>query len=111
MKTFNRIELIGFIMNDPTVKNHENGSRSCVLTMKTIEYYKETTDKQYHQLVFWNGVSEKLTEIVRKGDCLFIYGKLRYTRVKVGDGIFVDKPEIVIEGWTNLSNIENKEVD
>lgn len=110
MKTFNRIELIGFIVNDPVLKNYDNGSRSCHLVMKTIEYHKNGSDKHYHQLVFWNGVSEKIDEIVSKGDCLFIYGKLKYNKIKIDDNVSVDKPYIEVSGWTNLSNI-SKEVD
>lgn len=97
-------------MNDPTIKNYDNGSKSGHLTLKTIEYYKDISDKQFHQLVFWNGISEKLAEIVKKGDCLFVHGKLRYKKVKT-DGIQVDKVEIVVEGWTNLSTIDTKEGD
>lgn len=108
MKTFNRIELIGFVMNNPEIKLHENGSKSVSLTLKTIEYYKETSNKQFHQLVFWNGLCERIEEILFKGDILFVVGKLKYRKTQAklenGETKTFYQSEIIVDEWTNLSS-------
>jgi len=73
----NLVVLIGNIGADPELK--EAGAHKVVsLQMATTEKIQGTEKTQWHKLVFWNKGAELVTEYLKKGDKIYIRGKLQY---------------------------------
>jgi single-strand DNA-binding protein len=92
MLNLNRVELLGNIASDPTVRSLQDG-RVCNLRIATNETWKDKdagerrSKAQFHNLTIWN---EKLVDFVekhvRKGDYMFVQAKLEHTTsAKDGD--------------------------
>lgn len=85
MLSLNRVELLGNIASDPTVRSLQDG-RVCNLRIATNETWKDKdtgerrSKAQFHNLTIWN---EKLIDFVekhvRKGDYMFVQAKLEHT--------------------------------
>lgn len=80
-KSRNHVELIGNLGKDPEIKFTSSGKAIANFTIATNERYKdgeEWKDKtEWHSLVAWERHAEILRDYVKKGDKIFIEGKLQ----------------------------------
>ncbi len=79
----NKVQLIGYVGNDPEIKNLEGGKKVAKLTIATNDvYYKENkekiTDTQWHNIVAWGKTAEIIENFVTKGKEIGIEGKLTH---------------------------------
>lgn len=89
-RSLNRATLIGNIGKDPELRTTPNGASVCTIRMATTEIvkekgggWKEVTD--WHSVVFWDRLAEIAAQQLKKGDKIFVEGKLR-TRMFERDG-------------------------
>ncbi|MCX7735380.1 MAG: single-stranded DNA-binding protein [Candidatus Kapabacteria bacterium] len=89
-RSLNRATLIGNIGKDPELRTTPNGASVCTIRMATTEIvkekgggWKEVTD--WHSVVFWDRLAEIAAQHLKKGDKIFVEGKLR-TRMFERDG-------------------------
>lgn len=81
--TVNKVILIGNIGKDPEVRRLENGGVVANFPIATSETYtdrttgerKENTD--WHNIVLWRGLAEIAEKYARKGQKVYIEGKLK----------------------------------
>lgn len=78
----NRVQLIGRTGQDPEVRHLENGMAVANFTLATNEKFKtkdgekkEITD--WHKITIWGNLAEVVEKYVKKGDLLYIEGKIR----------------------------------
>lgn len=81
MNSLNRVQLIGHLGKDPEVRRLENGVAVVRFSLATNETYKdkagvEQSITDWHTVVAWRGMAEVIEKYVRKGDRIFIEGKL-----------------------------------
>lgn len=78
----NRVQLIGHLGVDPEVKTFDSGSRQVSMTIATNERYQQNgewkEETQWHRLVAWNRVAERVEQQLRKGSFVLIEGKLTH---------------------------------
>ena len=97
----NQIVLVGRLVQDPEIKELENGVKASYITLavprshKNIEGIYET---DFIPVKLWNGVAENTAEYCRKGDLLGIKGRIQ-TKQEENKNII----EIVAEKVTFLS--------
>lgn len=77
----NKVQLIGYLGNDPEITSLENGKKIAKFSLATNENYKnakgeKVTDTQWHNLVAWNKTAEIVEKYVTKGKEIAIEGKL-----------------------------------
>lgn len=77
----NKVQLIGNIGSDPTVRKTESGRKWARFSVATSETYRNTkgekiTETQWHQLMAWGKNAEIAEEHFRKGSHLVVEGKL-----------------------------------
>lgn len=79
----NKVMLIGNVGKDPEVRYVDQGVCVASLTLATTERgYKlqngtEVPDRtEWHNVVLWRGLAETVEKYVRKGDKLYIEGKI-----------------------------------
>ena len=82
--SLNKVMLIGNIGRDPEVKTLDgsNGSQKvATFTLATGEKYKDRNGElrentEWHNIVAWRNLAEICEKYVRKGDLLYIEGKI-----------------------------------
>lgn len=82
MAGVNRVILIGNLGKDPEVRNLEGGAKVANFTLATTETYKNrngerTENTEWHNIVMWRGLAEVAERFLKKGNSVYIEGKLR----------------------------------
>lgn len=80
--SLNKVLLIGNVGKDPEVRHLENGSMVARFSIATTERYKDKNGEfqeqtEWHNIVCWRALAERIEKFVKKGSQLFIEGKIR----------------------------------
>ena len=108
MSGVNKAILIGNLGKDPEIR-HLEGNRSVAnFPLATSETYKnrdgekiETTE--WHNIVLWNKLAEIAEKFLKKGDKLFVEGRIRTRKWEDKDGNTRYTTEINGDNMTMLS--------
>lgn len=98
----NQIILVGRLVQDPEIKELENGKKVCNITLAIPRSYKNSNgeyETDFIDCVLWTGIAENTSEYCKKGDLLGVRGRLE-TREENGKRIV----RVVAEKVTFLSN-------
>ena len=81
MAYLNQVQLIGAVGNDPEVRTLQGGAKVASFRLATTERYKDRDGNQkeqteWHSITVWNGKADFVEKYVKKGNNLFISGKL-----------------------------------
>ncbi|MEP1096193.1 MAG: single-stranded DNA-binding protein [Cyclobacteriaceae bacterium] len=112
MSGVNKVILVGRLGKDPEVRHLENGATVANFSMATSETYKDrnTGEKrettEWHNIVLWRGLAEVVEKYVKKGDMIYIEGKLK-TRSWEKDGVTRYTTEVVGDNMTMLGGGSN----
>lgn len=105
----NQIILVGRLVQDPKIKELENGQRVSHITLAVPRSYKNSDgiyETDFIPCIICNNVADNVKEYYRKGDLLVIKGRIQ-TRQEEDKNII----EIVAEKVTFLSNRKETEVE
>ncbi|MGB0886115.1 MAG: single-stranded DNA-binding protein [Chitinophagales bacterium] len=104
----NKVTLLGRLGKDPEVRHFENDGAVCNFTMATNRSYKtkageKVEETEWHNLVIWSrglvGVAEKY---LKKGDLLFVEGRLATRSWDDQSGVKKYTTEIIVETFKML---------
>lgn len=103
----NKVILLGNLGKDPVVRRLENGTPVATFSLATSETYKDKegnkqTKTEWHNIVIWRGLAEVAEKFLKKGDKVYIEGKLT-SRSYEQEGVTKYLTEIVGENMTLLS--------
>lgn len=109
----NKVILIGNLGKDPEVRHLENGAVVANFSIATSETYvdrnsgerRENTD--WHNIVLWRGLAEVAEKYLRKGQKVYIEGKLKTRSWQDKDGNTRYTTEVLGDQMTMLSRAEN----
>jgi single-strand DNA-binding protein len=107
MAGVNKVILIGNLGKDPEVRHLDNGASVANFSIATTETYKdrnsgERVDQtEWHNIVLWRGLAEVAEKYLKKGDSVYVEGKLR-TRSWEKDGVTRYTTEVVGDQMTML---------
>jgi single-strand DNA-binding protein len=104
MAGINKVILVGNLGKDPEVRTLENGTKVANFTLATSETYKnrdgqKVTTTEWHNIVLWRGLAEISERFLKKGNQVYIEGKIktrtwddkdgnkRYTTEILGDNL------------------------
>lgn len=78
----NKVILIGNVGNDPEIKSLEGGNKVASFSLATTESWKDKqgnkqSDTQWHNIVIWGKLSDVVEKYVKKGDKLYLEGKIK----------------------------------
>ena len=83
----NKVHLIGNVGNDPEIRSTSNGNRVARISLATSRSWKndagqkqERTD--WHSLQVWGKLVDVVEQYVRKGDRLYIEGRIEYSQTE-----------------------------
>lgn len=103
----NQIVLVGRLVQDPEIKELENGVKASYITLAVPRSHKNSGgiyETDFIPVKLWNGVAENTAEYCRKGDLLGIKGRIQ-TKQEENKNII----EIVAERVTFLSSRKRTE--
>ena len=114
MGNVNKVILVGNLGQDPAVRYMENGASKATFSLATNEVYKNrdserVTQTQWHNIVLWRGAADIADKYLRKGDPVYIEGKLTYRSYDDKEGNKRSITEVVAREIVLLSNKKDKE--
>jgi single-strand DNA-binding protein len=112
MAGINKVILLGNLGKDPEIRYLEGGTAVANFTLATSENYKDKTSgerktiTEWHNVVLWRGLAEITEKYLKKGNQVYIEGKLRTRQWQDKDGNTRYTTEIVAE---NMQMIGRKD--
>ena len=107
MAGVNKAILIGNLGRDPETRTLESGVKVTKFPMATTETFKnkdgvKTDQTEWHNIVLWRGLAEVAEKYLRKGDSVYIEGKISYRQWDDKDGNKRYTTDIVADNMTML---------
>ncbi len=103
MLNLNRIEVIGNLTRDPEQRFTTNNQSVVSVTVATNRRYKDQSGAwvdspaEYHDIVIWAQLGERCAQILKKGDRIFVTGRLQTRSWDAQDGTKKYKTEIIAD--------------
>lgn len=105
--SINKVILVGNLGKDPEIRHLENNVSVATFTLATHESYKDKAgqrvDKtEWHNIVMWRGLAEVAEKYLKKGQLVYIEGKLRTRNYQDKEGQQRYMTEILADNMTML---------
>ena len=110
--SINKVILVGNVGKDPEVRRINENTIVANVSLATSETYtdkqgKKIENTEWHALEFWGSLAETVEKYVRKGQKLYVEGKIR-TRTWLDDKqLLHSKVEIRVEQMVMLTRAED----
>ena len=80
--SLNKVMLIGNLGKDPETREMGDGTKMAKFPIATTETYKnrqgeKVSNTEWHNIVLWRGLAEVAINWLKKGDSVYIEGKLK----------------------------------
>ncbi|RAK64160.1 single-stranded DNA-binding protein [Hymenobacter edaphi] len=107
MSSVNKVILIGNLGTDPEVRHLESGAAVAQFRLATNEFYKDKQGNrvertEWHNIVAWRGLAEMVEKYVKKGQSIYVEGKIRTRQYQDKDQQTRYVTEIVADEITML---------
>jgi single-strand DNA-binding protein len=82
MAGINKVILVGNLGKDPEIQTLESGAKKASFSLATSESYKNkegvrVDQTEWHNIVLWRGLAEIAEKFLKKGNTVYIEGKIR----------------------------------
>ena len=110
----NKVILIGNLGKDPEVRHLESGVGVANFSIATSENYKDrktgekVSQTEWHNVVLWRGLADVAEKYLKKGDKVYIEGKLRTRTWQDQQGNNRYTTEIVADNLTMLGKSSDR---
>lgn len=118
MAGVNKVILIGNVGSDPEIRDLPSGSKVANFSLATTETFNDKNGQrqsqtEWHRLELWEGLAKIAEQYIKKGDPLYIEGKIRNEKWTDKDGIEKSGVRIRVNslqmlGGRNSSSNENE---
>lgn len=106
-RSINKVILVGNVGRDPDVQTTANGIKVAHLSLATSRRFprngrvEERTD--WHRLTLWDRLAELAGEHIRKGDRLYVEGRMEYDAYE-RNGITIPTAEVQVRELVMLGS-------
>lgn len=108
MRSVNMLVLVGNVGNDPEVRSTTGGTRVATLSLATTAQWGKGEEKhektEWHRVILWSGLAEVAEKHIKKGDRLYIQGRVEYRQWQDKDGQTRYSTEVVAEELVMLGS-------
>ena len=110
----NKVILIGNLGKDPEVRHLESGVGVANFSLATSETYKDrktgerVSQTEWHNVVLWRGLADVAEKYLKKGDKIYIEGKLRTRSWQDQQGNNRYNTEIIADNMTMLGKATDR---
>lgn len=119
--SINKVILIGNLGKNPEIRHLENGASVANFSIATSENYKDrksgekVSQTEWHNIVLWRGLADIAEKFLKKGDKVYIEGKLKTRSWQDQDGKNRYSTEVIADNLTMLgkspeNNINNNPI-
>ncbi|MDR3154665.1 MAG: single-stranded DNA-binding protein [Deltaproteobacteria bacterium] len=77
MAGVNKAILLGRLGKDPELRFTQNGTSMCVFTLATSERWGQEERTEWHRIVMYDRLAETANQYLRKGDQVYLEGKIQ----------------------------------
>ena len=107
MAGVNKVILIGNLGKDPEVRYLDSGVAVANFSLATTESYKNkegerVSQTEWHNVVLWRGLAEIAEKYLKKGNSVYIEGKIKNRKWEDKDGNTRYTTEILADNMTML---------
>ena len=107
MAGVNKVILIGNLGKDPEVRYLDSGVAVANFSLATTESYKNKegeriSQTEWHNVVLWRGLAEITEKYLKKGNSVYIEGKIKNRKWEDKDGNTRYTTEILADNMTML---------
>jgi len=108
MRSVNKVILIGNVGKDPEVQSFESGRKKASFSLATTERYRDKAGvdqsvTEWHNIVVWGPQAETVEKYVRKGNPLYVEGRIKYREYEDKEGVKKRITEITLDTFSMLS--------
>ncbi len=107
-RSWNRVELIGNLTRDPELRFTPTGTAVCTFSIATNRTFVSDGERReeadFHKIVAWNKLAELCNQLLKKGNRVFVSGRLQNRSWQGQDGQTRQSTEIVIEDMILLTS-------
>ncbi|MCF8377969.1 MAG: single-stranded DNA-binding protein [Bacteroidales bacterium] len=108
----NKVTLVGYVGDNPRVNETKGNGLVANISLATNETYKDKDGKElqkteWHRIVAWDKRAEILRDYVKKGDALYVEGKLKTLSYEDKEGVKRYSTEIFCDNFLFLSPKNN----
>ena len=113
----NKVILIGNLGKDPEVRHLESGVGVANFSIATSETYKDrktgerVSQTEWHNVVLWRGLADVAEKYLKKGDKIYIEGKLKTRTWQDQQGNNRYTTEIVADNLTMLGKSSDRNTE
>lgn len=91
MKGVNKVILVGNLGKDPEIKYFENGVPKASFSLATSDSYTSKSGEridttEWHNIVMWRGLAEIAEKYLKRGDPVYLEGKIKNRSWDDADG-------------------------
>ena len=107
MSGVNKVILVGNLGKDPEVRYLEGGTAVANFPLATSEVYKDKSGErkeitEWHNIVMWRGLAEIAEKYLKKGNSIYVEGKLRTRSWDDKEGVKRYTTEVLADNMTML---------
>ncbi|MGE0698023.1 MAG: single-stranded DNA-binding protein [Hyphomicrobiaceae bacterium] len=105
MAGINKVIVLGRVGKDPVIRSLQSGDKVANLSMATSEEWKDkaTGEKkektEWHSVTVWGPLANVVEQYVKKGDMLYVQGKLQTRKWQDQSGNDRYTTEVVLQGF------------
>ena len=108
MYSLNRAQLVGNVTRDPEIRSTPNGQSVCSFSVATNRRWRDKEGNnqeqtEFHNVVAWSKLAEIIAQYVKKGNKIYIEGRLQTRTWEGQDGGKRNRTEIVMEDFVFLT--------
>src|ERR1041384_6504006 len=103
MRGVNKVILIGNATRDAELRHTQTGKAVSSIRLATNRSIKGEEETQFHAIVCWDRLAETTSQYVKKGDPLYVEGRLQYRSYQDEEGKERGVAEIVADEVQFLS--------
>src|SRR4051812_21177161 len=90
-RSLNKVMLIGNIGSEPEIKTTGAGTKFAKVSLATNRQFKDRQGQQqekteWHRLTFWDRLAELVEQYVKKGDRIYVEGRIEYSTTEDDKG-------------------------
>ena len=111
MRGVNKVILVGNATRDAELRHTQGGKAVSGIRLATNRVVNGQEETQFHSVVCWEGLAETTAKYVKKGDPLYVEGRLQYrsfqdeegkergvAEVVASDGQFLGRRKVGLDG-------------
>ena len=108
MISLNKVQILGNLTRDPEVRYIPSGQAVTSFSVATNRRWNDKDgnaqeDTQFHEVVAWGKLAEIISQMLKKGNKIYVEGRLQTRNWEAPDGAKRQKTEIVLENFIPLA--------